>query len=42
MSIIRISINNMTALISPGEVDNVGYGYDSIVQGINDVRRIVQ
>jgi predicted dehydrogenase len=24
----------------PGEVDNVGYGYDSIVQGINDVRRI--
>ncbi|HPQ47440.1 MAG TPA: Gfo/Idh/MocA family oxidoreductase [Clostridia bacterium] len=25
----------------PGEVDNVGYGYDSIVQGINDVRRIV-
>lgn len=25
----------------PGEVDNVGYGYDSIVQGVNDVRRIV-
>ncbi len=25
----------------PGEEDNVGYGYDSIVQGINDVRRIV-
>ena len=24
----------------PGEVDNVGYGYDSIVQGINDIRRI--
>jgi D-galacturonate reductase len=24
----------------PGEVDNVGYGYDSIVQGINDVRKI--
>jgi D-galacturonate reductase len=24
----------------PGEIDNVGYGYDSIVQGINDVRRI--
>lgn len=25
----------------PGEVDYVGYGYDSIVQGINDVRTIV-
>jgi predicted dehydrogenase len=25
----------------PGEEDNVGYGYDSIVQGINDVRRII-
>lgn len=24
----------------PGEVDNVGYGYESIVQGINDIRRI--
>lgn len=24
----------------PGEDDNVGYGYDSIAQGINDVRRI--
>ncbi len=24
----------------PGEVDNVGYGYDSIVQGVNDVRRL--
>ncbi len=24
----------------PGETDNVGYGYDSIVQGINDIRRI--
>ena len=24
----------------PGEVDNVGYGYDSIVQGVNDIRRI--
>ncbi|MFA6308991.1 MAG: Gfo/Idh/MocA family oxidoreductase [Clostridia bacterium] len=24
----------------PGQVDNVGYGYDSIVQGINDIRRI--
>ena len=24
----------------PGEDENVGYGYDSIVQGINDVRRI--
>ena len=24
----------------PGDVDNVGYGYDSIVQGINDVRRL--
>ena len=24
----------------PGEEDNVGYGYDSIVQGINDIRRI--
>lgn len=26
----------------PGTVDNVGYGYDSIVQGINDIRRITQ
>lgn len=25
----------------PGEVDNVGYGYDSICQGLNDVKRIV-
>ncbi|MBN2558806.1 MAG: Gfo/Idh/MocA family oxidoreductase [Clostridia bacterium] len=25
----------------PGETDNVGYGYDSIVQGINDVRKII-
>jgi hypothetical protein len=25
----------------PGEVENVGYGYDSIVQGINDAGRIV-
>jgi hypothetical protein len=24
----------------PGEEDNVGYGYDSIVQGINDIRRL--
>ncbi len=24
----------------PGEVESVGYGYDSIVQGINDIRRI--
>jgi D-galacturonate reductase len=24
----------------PGEEDNVGYGYDSIAQGINDIRRI--
>ena len=26
----------------PGEADNTGYGYDSIVQGINDIRRITQ
>jgi D-galacturonate reductase len=26
----------------PGETDNVGYGYDSIAQGINDVRRIYE
>ena len=25
----------------PGEVDNVGYGYDSICQGLNDVKQIV-
>ena len=24
----------------PGEVDNVGYGYESIAQGINDIKRI--
>lgn len=24
----------------PGEVDNIGYGYDSIVQGIRDITRI--
>ncbi len=26
----------------PGEADNVGYGYDSIVQGINDIKRIIE
>ncbi|MBE5816576.1 MAG: Gfo/Idh/MocA family oxidoreductase [Clostridiales bacterium] len=25
----------------PGDVDNVGYGYDSIVQGINDIKMIM-
>lgn len=26
----------------PGEEDQVGYGYDSIVQGINDIRKITE
>ncbi len=26
----------------PGEVDNVGYGYESIAQGINDISRIFE